>query len=187
MNLATFHTSPVRADTEAPVPAWATRAAYLLPLLLLPACLWRLPFAFGFEMGTAQETDAPLWLSIPYVVGLSALTEASTLLTIGLVRGWGERIPARIPVIGGRPVRPMAVVVPGAVCGGLLTLVSVQMVLGWFGVVDRVGYESSGWRALATVCITPMGLWGPIVLALTGAYYVRRCRPARPGVVKVPA
>ncbi|MGW3581096.1 hypothetical protein ACWDM8_07195 [Streptomyces rubiginosohelvolus] len=37
------------------------------------------------------------------------LTELIAILTIGLVRGWGEVAPAWIPLIGGRRVRPMAV------------------------------------------------------------------------------
>jgi hypothetical protein len=46
-----LHTAPADSDTERPVPRWVLRLAYVMPLLLLPSCLWRLPFAFHFEMG----------------------------------------------------------------------------------------------------------------------------------------
>ncbi|MER7498615.1 hypothetical protein AB0L05_00525 [Nonomuraea pusilla] len=52
------------------------------------------------------------------------------------------------------------------------------MVLAWVGVFDRMAYENGWWQALAMVCISPIALWGPIVLALAYAYHLRR-RPAR--------
>ncbi|MFD0533390.1 hypothetical protein ACFQY7_05910 [Actinomadura luteofluorescens] len=35
----------------------------MLPLLLLPSCLWRLPFAFHFPMGQVQDIGMPTWRS----------------------------------------------------------------------------------------------------------------------------
>ncbi|WP_433443555.1 hypothetical protein [Nonomuraea sp. CA-141351] len=54
---------------------------------------------------------------------------------------------------------------------------SVEMVLTWIGALDGIAYENIWWEILAKVCVSPLGLWGPILLALTYAYYVRRCRP----------
>jgi hypothetical protein len=124
-----------------------------------------------------QLSDAPvspLWVTIPYVFGLSVLTELVALLSIGLVRRWGEVVPGWIPVIGGRRVPPMAAVVPAVAGGLLLTVVSVWMVLTWVGVSGHMAYENGWWQALAMVCITPLALWGPIVLALAYAYQRRR-------------
>ncbi|WP_219499150.1 hypothetical protein [Nonomuraea ceibae] len=170
-----LHTAPATSDTERPVPRWALRAAYALPWLLLPSCLWRLPFAFHFEMGQVDNAPvSPLWITIPYVFGLSVLTEVAALLSIGLVRRWGEVAPNWIPVIGGRRVPPMAALVP-AVAGGLvMTAVSVLMVLTWAGASSGMAYENGWWRALAVVCISPVALWGPTVLALAYAYHRRR-------------
>ncbi|MEV4182677.1 hypothetical protein AB0J28_14690 [Streptosporangium canum] len=179
MAIKLLHAAPATSDTEQPVPRWALRAAYALPWLLLPSCLWRLPFAFHFDMGQLNDAPvSPLWISIPYVFGLSVLTELVALLSIGLVRGWGEVVPSWIPVIGGRRVPPMAAVVPAVAGGLLLTAISVWMALTWVGVSDGIAYENDWWQALARVCITPIALWGPIVLALAYAYHVRR-RPAR--------
>lgn len=179
MAIKLIHAAPSVSDTQRPVPRWALRSAYAIPLLLLPSCLWRLPFAFHFQMGQTGDATMPaLWISIPYVFGLSVLTEVAALLSIGLVRGWGEVVPTRIPFIGGRRIRPAAVIVPAAIGGLAMTAVSVMMALTWIGLIDGTGYENRWWEALAKVCISPIGLWGPLMLALTYAYYVRRCRPA---------
>jgi hypothetical protein len=175
MTFTLLHGVPTSSDTERPVPRWALRTAHAIPLMLLPVCLWRLPFAFHFEMGQVGQGDMPdLWLSIPYVFGLSVLSEAAALASLGLVRRWGEVVPAWLPKIGGRRVPPVAAIIPAVLAGLALTVLSAQMVLGWFGIVDTVGYSSLWWDALATACIAPMALWGPLLLALTGAYYVRR-------------
>ncbi|MFI0350413.1 hypothetical protein [Actinomadura sp. 9N407] len=63
-----IHAAPSTSDAQHPVPRWALRTAYAIPLLLLPSCLWRPPFAFHFKMGQIHDADAtmgPLWLSIP--------------------------------------------------------------------------------------------------------------------------
>ncbi|MYX02714.1 MULTISPECIES: hypothetical protein [unclassified Streptomyces] len=185
-----FHRPPLSGDTERPVPRWATRLAHALPLLLLPACLWRLPFAVHFEMGQVQTGGMPAyWLSVPYVLGLSVLTEVIAILTVGLVRGWGEVAPAWIPLIGGRRVRPLAAFVPAVLGGLILTVLFTAVPLGddrsltLYGVVDNVGYSSDAWELLATVCVAPIAAWGPVTIALAIAYYRRRtARPANTAV-----
>ncbi|MFJ7423946.1 hypothetical protein ACIQXD_35990 [Streptomyces uncialis] len=166
--------------TQRPVPRWASITAHAIPLLLLPQCLWRLPFGFGFEMGLDVDgTIPPVWVSIPYVFGLSLITEGLALLSFGLVRGWGEVAPSWLPFIGGKRLAPFAVITPAALGGLGATAFWAPTVLGWFGVGESVGYISSGWQTLAHLCIAPGTLWGPLVLALTYAYYTRRCRPAK--------
>ncbi|MBT2212586.1 hypothetical protein [Actinomadura sp. NEAU-AAG7] len=166
---------PAISDTERPAPRWAVRLAYVLPLLLLPSCLWRLPFAFHFEMGQVGERHMPgLAISIPYVFGLSILTEVAALAAIGLVSRWGEVSPSWVPIVGARRVPPMLVIVPATVGGLVMTLVTVMMGLTWFGVVEGAPYENIWWEALAKTAITPIAAWGLILLALTAAYHVRR-------------
>jgi hypothetical protein len=178
MPVKLVHAAPSVSDTRRPAPRWALRTAHLIPLLLLPSCLWRLPFAFHFEMGQIPDAaPSPLWISVPYVFGLSVLTEVAALLCVGLVRGWGEVVPAWVPAVGGRRIRPAAVIVPAAAGGLVLTTVSVMMALTWVGVIDGTGYRNVWWETLAKLCIGPVALWGPMTLALTCAYHVRRCRP----------
>ncbi|MFE6274410.1 hypothetical protein ACFVQ9_37130 [Streptomyces goshikiensis] len=162
--------------TERPVPPWASLTARAIPLLLLPQCLWRLPFAFGFEMGLEAEGAMPssLWVSVPYVFGLSLVTEGLALLSFGLVRGWGEVAPAWLPFIGGKRIAPFAAVVPAALGGLGATAFWAPVPLSWFGEGDAAAFSSGGWETLAALCITPGMLWGPLVLLLTCAYYARR-------------
>ncbi|MFI6638853.1 hypothetical protein [Streptomyces sp. NPDC050504] len=181
MALKIIHTPPPVNDTARPVPRWALRLAYALPLILLPSCLWRLPFALHFEMGQIHDGGMPdYWVSIPYVLALSVLSEVIAILTVGLVRGWGEVAPSWIPFIGGRPVRPAAATVPAVVGGLILTALFTNVPLGEgrnltvYGIVEGVGYTSGAWQALATVCVSPIALWGPVTIALGVAYHRRR-------------
>jgi len=58
---------------------------------------------------------------VAYVLGLAVATECLALLTLGLVRPWGERLPYWLPYCGGRAIRPMAVVFPAALGAAALT------------------------------------------------------------------
>ncbi|MFH9733895.1 hypothetical protein [Streptomyces sp. NPDC017260] len=181
MPLKLLHRPPPVSDTERPVPRWAMRLAYALPLLLLPSCLWRLPFALHFDMGQVQEAGMPgYWVGVPYILGLSALSEGIAFLTIGLVRGWGEVAPGWIPIIGGKRVRPVAAFGPAALGGLILTLLFTTVPIGegrelaFYGIIDTAEYSNAAWEMLATVCVTPLAAWGPITLILAIAYYRRR-------------
>ncbi|WP_018347459.1 hypothetical protein [Longispora albida] len=165
------------AVTARPVPVWANRVAHAIPLILLPHCLWRLPFAWGFEMGMIGDEQAMPWWAPVYVVALSVVSEALALLSFGLVRVWGEVVPGWVPLLGGRRIPPYVAVVP-AVLGSLAAIALWgQEVLAWFGFAEGLaGFENIWWQVLAQVCITPGILWGPLVLALTVAYVIRRRR-----------
>ncbi|MBV6700905.1 hypothetical protein KV557_28005 [Kitasatospora aureofaciens] len=173
-------------DTERPVPRWALRLAKALPFIVLPHCLWRLPFAVDFRMGSIDPnapTVVPWWTPL-YVVGLSVLTEALCLLTTGLVAGWGEVFPRWIPFLGGRRVPPLAAVIPATLGGLVLVALFDPMPLAWVGVLDEVGYSNGWWLALARVCTGGAMLWGPIVLALAWAYCRRRGLTRRSGLTR---
>ncbi|THA28175.1 hypothetical protein [Streptomyces sp. A1547] len=174
--------APIPQGTEHPVPRWADITAHAIPLLLLPQCLWRLPYAFDFNMGLI-DPNAPewVWWAVPYVFGLSIVSEALALLSFGLVRGWGEAAPRWLPAIGGKRIPPFAAIVPAALGGLGATAFWAPTLLHWFHVpgFDGLGFSNIWWEILAKVCIAPGMLWGPLVLALTYAYYVRRCRPQR--------
>ncbi|MEW2356102.1 hypothetical protein [Spirillospora sp. NPDC029432] len=191
-----LHTGPSESDTERPVPRWVMRLAYAMPLLLLPSCLWRLPFAFHFDMGQQHDTGMPsLWVSVPYVFALSVVSELIAFLCIGLVRRWGEVAPAWIPLIGGRRVPPLAAVVPSVLGGLALTALFGSVPIGGgqhltvFGVGEDIAYDNGWWGALAMICTAPIGIWGPVILVLAGAYYLRRRQETGrpPAIVEQPA
>jgi hypothetical protein len=109
-----------------------------------------------------------------YVIGLAAVSELVALLTIGLVRPWGERAPAWMPLIGGRrvPHRPVAAV---ALLGSLaLTYIWTGAALAYAD--DRLGddFLGSGWEVLFLVAYAPLLLWGPLVAAVTFDFWRRR-------------
>ncbi|MFD9903378.1 hypothetical protein [Streptomyces sp. NPDC059063] len=170
---------PASAATERPVPRWALRLARALPLLALPVCLWRLPYAFNYTMGWREHHDTSLWLSVPYVFGLSVLTELVALAALVLVRPWGEVFPPRVPFVGGRRVPPALVLAPAALACAVFLGLGVDWVLTAFELIDPgAGYTNVWWKILAAVVSGLFLLWGPIITALTLAYYLRR-RPAR--------
>ncbi|MFD7733826.1 hypothetical protein ACFV6F_26035 [Kitasatospora phosalacinea] len=166
------------AATERPVPRWAGVAARAIPWVGLPLCLWRLPFAFGCTMGTVQDGTYAWWVTAPYVLALGALTECLALLCLGLVRGWGERVPARVPRIGGRRIPPAAVTAPAAAVGAGLLVLLVGWVRALLGHAENLTYTGTGWQVLGESCQALMLLWGPLLLAVTHAYWRRRRRPS---------
>ncbi|MGW3041047.1 hypothetical protein ACWC9T_13640 [Kitasatospora sp. NPDC001159] len=79
-------------------------------------------------------------------------------------------------MIGGRRVAPAAAIVPAALGGLVLTGVLVEWSLGILGIIPGLHYPNDSWRVLAVCCQALMVLWGPLLLAVTYAYWVRRCR-----------
>ncbi|WP_065487688.1 hypothetical protein [Streptomyces sp. PTY087I2] len=170
----------IAMGTERPVPRWAEKTAHLIPLVALPVCLWRLPIALGFTMGTGlPPMDMPLWMSISYVGGLSVISELFALACFGLVRSWGEVVPAWVPKFGGKRVPPYVMIVPALVGGLVIVAVLIGWVLTTFQIAgfERGPFDSLGWEILAVSSSGLFVLVGPMVLALTYAYYRRRCQP----------
>ena len=166
-----------RSRDGRPAPRWAIVAAHLVTLVTVPAGLWRIALALGASLGMmsdGQPVDVHGWEAL-YVIALSVVTEGVALLTLGLVRPWGERAPNRFPLIGGRRLPPMAVVVPAAV-GALMLQVIWAFAFRDFPQLDGMEFSSDGWKALMIGCYLPLLLWAPLLAAVTFAYYRRRCR-----------
>jgi hypothetical protein len=172
-------TSAVDPMTMRQASLWAERLVHVIPMLVLPSSIWRLAVAFGFPMGMLNDAGELAfvrgWPAV-YIAVISGLSEAVALTAFGLVRPWGEVTPPWLPFIGGRPVRPMAAIVPA-------TLGAVALMLIWtVGFWDVwTGEQASRmasplWAAVFTLCYAPLNLWGPALLALTWAYHRRRTR-----------
>jgi hypothetical protein len=115
-----------------------------------------------------------VWWNTPYVLGLSVLTELAAFLGLGFVRRWGEVFPAWVPRFGGRRVPPAAVIVPGALAGVLFSVLCADWLVLAFTEGPRGWPYADGWNVLAMAVSGLMTLWGPLLLALTFAYYRRR-------------
>src|SRR5690349_19230098 len=122
--LADDHLRAARNADRAPltgVPRWARIAAHAVPIVILPSGLWRVGVMLAVPgFGTAQARDHGVELDV-YLLGLFALSETLGLLTLGLVKPWGEVVPRWVPLLGGRRIPPLVAVVP-ATLGALAAI-----------------------------------------------------------------
>ncbi|WP_157975616.1 hypothetical protein [Brachybacterium sp. YJGR34] len=154
------------------VEGWTVRHRRALTLLAacgpLPYALARLTWLTPWPVmgGGAAEADPAtrLWGML-----LSTGAWLGVLLTIGLIRPWGEVFPRWFPVVGGRPVPVLAAAVPGFAVAALLIFAAVPMLLS----AGQLG--STGMLVFALVF--PCWFWGP-ALALAVWGYVGHRRAA---------
>lgn len=177
--------SPTRAPgtdgvAERPVPHAAPRSAvvtaHLIPMILVPSGAWRIALGCGVSMGFTQaalDDQGFPGRGTVMVVSLTVLTEALALLSLGLVRPWGEVVPGWVPRLHGRRI-PAAPVVTVAAAGGIaLTAIWAFALHGVLtGRLDEI--SGLGWHALVVACYAPTILWGPLLLWLTWQYRRRR-------------
>jgi hypothetical protein len=166
--------SSTGVSARAATPRWAVWAAYAAPLAVLPSATWRVTLVLDGDVTLAEGG----W----YLLLLSALSMGLALLTLGLVHDWGERVPGWVPLVGGRTVPVRAAVIPAAVGASLLIGICLYVVLNiWFHFVDRgpvlVGPEDGELTPpgpSVLLLYLPMLAWGPLVGAVTAAYWRRR-------------
>lgn len=159
------------------VPRWAVWAAYAVPLCVLPSAVWRAFGVFNGDVGIGSEGG---W----YLLLLSGVSMGFALLTLGLVHRWGERVPGWVPGIGGRRIPVRLAVVPAVTGAALLIAICLYAVLNMtFHFVERgpvligssdIERQPPGSDVLALY--VPLLAWGPLVLAVTAAYWRRRVR-----------
>ena len=163
------------------VPRWAHVAAHLVPFTTLPSGLWRVALGVGVPVGFSGELaeiyGAPGWIT-PYVIILSLLAEGCALLTLGLVRPWGERVPAWVPRIGGLRIPTLVAAVPAAAGAVVITLINWTSALMWFGPENNGDPDAPHGFAgfIMAAAYAPMLAWGPLLGAVTIAYGMRRRR-----------
>ncbi|MFH9068295.1 hypothetical protein [Streptomyces alboflavus] len=170
------------------VPQWAWLAALAVPLTAVPSGVWRIASWFLDESTHDERGSLPAWLpGWSYMLLLSLVSELFAFTAVGLVTRWGEVFPRWVPFLRGRAVPTMAAVVPAAIGAVLVTVL-------WTGafVAEAAGVTITGeplaedyptrqgpWQAAALyVSYAPLLLWGPLLGAVTWAYWRRR-RAAR--------
>ncbi|MCP2337224.1 hypothetical protein [Actinomadura rupiterrae] len=175
---ARLHGRPVEG-----VPRWIVIAAHATTWVVLPSCLWRLAFGV-FGLPVAEHPDIPgggrgdTPSAIPqwaYMIILCAVSEGLAFLTVGLVSTWGERVPRRVPLLGGRRVPTLAAVVPAAL--GSLAIMSICAFF-FVGGHKNENFDKTfahDWQLdLLYVSYAPLLAWGPLLAVVTVAYYLRR-------------
>ncbi len=175
---------PEARQAAPPPPRWARRAASLAVLTTVPSGLWRIAMAVGIPVGASDQIRRerygfPGWGTV-YVCGLTLLLVGLALLTLGLVQRWGEVLPRRIPLVGGKRVPPLAAVVPAGAGAVALTLLWASTMANIETIWALYGLDGSE-RVLMMACYAPLLLWGPLLGAVTISYH-RRHRPDRPHV-----
>ncbi|MEV5011742.1 hypothetical protein ACFY2M_40005 [Streptomyces sp. NPDC001276] len=175
-------------------PRWARTAAHAVPWVVLPSSLWRILMTAGWAgVGHSQNTNHHSRLSdYIYVLILSVVGEGFALLTLGLVKPWGEVFPRWLPFLGGRRVPIKAAVIPATVGAALLVLLAAWFFLnpiffhihftpsiGDKGMPDS-HLKVSGWsQVLFLACYLPLLAWPVLVAAVTYAYHRRRTAQGR--------
>lgn len=180
------------AATHAPaagVPRRARVAAFAVPLTVLPSSVWRIAACtfhapiiradLGSSLGSSGVPGVPLGL---YVILLSIVSELLAFAAVGLVSAWGEVFPRWLPVLHGRRVPALSVVVPAALGAAVLTLLwtwtAVSLSLGLRvdgGSLHDAPLSFGDWQGLVAVAAyAPLLLWGPLLGAVTISYWRRR-------------
>ena len=171
------------ATTTRPVPRWAELAAHAVVWTALPSGLWRVALGLGVPVGFSGELaatfEAPGWAITPYVIALRLAAEGLALLTLGLVRPWGERLPGWLPRVGGRAVPTAAAAAAAALGAVAVTLITVVSALGWSDPENMGDPDAPHGPAglVMTACYAPLLAWGPLLAVVTAAYVRRRTRP----------
>lgn len=148
---------------------FAVWVAFVLALLY-PAL--RVPWLFGYPMGMDEERFAELAadpVGMAIGVGLGSAGLVGAVLMLGLVQGWGVRLPFWMVGLAGRRVPVPLAVVPAA----LVSLALVGMGRGVFVQVWAMGEISAGLASHLVVFAT-MPVWAAALAVATAAYALRR-------------
>ncbi|CAM5270663.1 hypothetical protein SALBM217S_08696 [Streptomyces griseoloalbus] len=161
----------VKIDALPNVPRWAVLAAHTVPLVTLPSGLWRIAQVAGLPVADQVGRNGR---EAVVAISLTLMTEGLALLTLGLVRPWGEVAPRWLPFIGGRRMHTFAVVVPA-----MLGAAALCATAGWFACTQAAGLiehvtQTPAQQLLLVVCYAPLLAWAPLLAATTLAYYRRR-------------
>ncbi|GHD43812.1 hypothetical protein [Streptomyces galbus] len=164
----------VKLDALPDVPRWAVLAAHTVPLVTLPSGLWRIAQVAGLPVAEQLGRNGH---EAVVAMSLTLLTEGLALLTLGLVRPWGDVVPRWLPLVGGRRVHTLAAVVPA-----LLGAATLCAITGWFActqaavLIGRVT-QTSAQQVLLVACYSPLLAWAPLLAVTALAYYRRRATP----------
>jgi len=150
---------------------WAVAVAVAIPI---GYSLTRWAWALDIPLGVSREglhkeaAESPgIWLAGAMLATMGA---GGALLTVGLIRPWGEVYPRWIPYLRGKRVRPRTAIIPATAVALLVTSAGL-MFLRWL-VLGRIDLTADTWGLFVPEFFWP--LWGGALGLATLAYHLRR-------------
>jgi hypothetical protein len=149
---------------------WAVGVAIVVPCLY---AVTRLAWAFGIPLGIDERlVNGGAAGSGGTVAGaafaLAVVALCGAILTLGLIRRWGEVFPRWLPIIGGTRVPLPLVIVPAGLMSVLITGAGLTFIRLTLTGVFRL---DANWAVSAPMLVWPV--WGSALAAATVAYYYR--------------
>lgn len=129
----------------------------------LPYALVRLTWLTPWPL-QAPAGAAPDILFWGFALSLGAW--AGFVLTLGLIRPWGETFPRWLPVIAGRPVPVALAAIPGGIVAGAVCAAAVPLL--------RTFAQYRFTETLASALIMPFWFWGPMLTLAVWGYVLHR-------------
>ncbi|MEV7632557.1 hypothetical protein AB0N64_09125 [Microbacterium sp. NPDC089318] len=123
---------------------------------------WVTPWPLFAPDAAVMDADPTVRL-VGMILGFGVLVGA--VLTMGLVRPWGERFPSWMAGVGGRRVPRGLVVVPASLVAVLFTFGGVEFVVA--------AASTSPASGVTMALMLPFWLWGPLLALATWAYALR--------------
>lgn len=130
----------------------------------LPYALVRLTWFTPWPM-LAADIEIPPAMRV-WGILLSAGAWAGFVLTLGLIRPWGEVFPRWVPRLAGRRVPVWAAAGPGAVVAAILLVSAVPML--------RMLAEHGALEAVRSALVFPLWFWGPALALAVWGYVLHR-------------
>jgi hypothetical protein len=121
---------------------------------------WLTPWPYGVP-SDALPPDTRIWGLL-----LSSGAWAGMILTIGLIRPWGEVFPRWMPLVAGHPVPVWLAAAPGSIVAAILCVSAVPMI--------RMFAEEGAGDALTSALIFPFWFWGPMLALAVWGYVLHR-------------
>jgi hypothetical protein len=150
---------------------WAVAVAVAVPVgYALTRWAWALDIPLGASRAGLHKEAAEspgIWLAGALLATMAA---GGALLTVGLVRPWGEVYPRWIPYLRGRPVRPRTAIIPATAVALLITSAGL-MSLRWLA-AGRIHLHADNWGFFVPEFFWPV--WGGALGLATLAYHLRR-------------
>ena len=150
---------------------WAVAVAVAVPV---GYALTRWAYVLDIPLGTSravlrkEAADGPgIWLAGAMLATMGA---GGALLTVGLIRPWGEVYPSWIPYLRGKPVRPRTAIIPATAVALLVTSAGLTA-LRWLA-TGRIDLTADNWGFFVPEFFWPV--WGGALGMAALAYHLRR-------------